>query len=156
MSVRGWSELLTSGFSREHTRFRSSEPHLEFSANVSNPAQKRWASTCHGRSCGRCSSFGAASPGTRSQPGNGGEFEGRQMESDLRRLVSRFRRRMASIADWLGKLRAVFTPQVKEVRSQMMCPFCGLITPRSRRTCLECGKALRGLPVERKSAKQHG
>ncbi len=23
-----------------------------------------------------------------------------------------------------------------------MCPFCGLVTPRSNSSCLECGKAL--------------
>lgn len=27
-------------------------------------------------------------------------------------------------------------------RSQRMCPFCGLITSRSKAFCLECGKPL--------------
>lgn len=34
-----------------------------------------------------------------------------------------------------------FRPQ-KQARLQMMCPACGLITPRRGATCLECGKPL--------------
>jgi hypothetical protein len=30
-----------------------------------------------------------------------------------------------------------------EFASQRMCPFCGLITPRYKRYCLECGKSLK-------------
>ena len=37
----------------------------------------------------------------------------------------------------------------KEFGSQRMCPFCGLITSRSKPYCLECGKLLRGVePVK--------
>jgi ribosomal protein S27AE len=53
-----------------------------------------------------------------------------------------FRRRLAFIMDWFGKLLAVQVPQVREVRLQRMCPFCGLITPRHKTSCLECGKSL--------------
>jgi hypothetical protein len=30
-----------------------------------------------------------------------------------------------------------------EFAPQRMCPFCGLITPRRKRYCLECGKSLK-------------
>jgi hypothetical protein len=64
------------------------------------------------------------------------------------------RRRLTLIADFLRTLLAVLRPQAREVRSQRMCPFCGLITPRAKRSCLECGKPLRAIPVERKDAHQ--
>jgi hypothetical protein len=32
-------------------------------------------------------------------------------------------------------------PQIAGFRSQRMCPSCGLITPRLRTGCLECGKS---------------
>ncbi len=32
-------------------------------------------------------------------------------------------------------------PQIAEIRSQRMCPSCGLITSRLRTCCLECGKS---------------
>jgi hypothetical protein len=57
--------------------------------------------------------------------------------------VSRpLRRRLAYISDLLVKLVAILTPRTREVRSQRMCPFCGLITPRYKTSCLECGKSL--------------
>jgi hypothetical protein len=31
-------------------------------------------------------------------------------------------------------------PQANEFAPQRMCPFCGLITPRGKAYCLECGK----------------
>ena len=34
-------------------------------------------------------------------------------------------------------------PRGDEFAPQRMCPFCGLITPRSNRNCLECGKSLK-------------
>jgi len=64
------------------------------------------------------------------------------------------RRRLASVRYFFGNLLAILTPQVEEVRSQRMCPFCGLITPRAKRFCLECGKPLRAIQVERKDARQ--
>jgi hypothetical protein len=32
-------------------------------------------------------------------------------------------------------------PQLAGFRSQRMCPFCGLITSRTKERCLECGVA---------------
>ena len=32
-------------------------------------------------------------------------------------------------------------PQMAGYAAQRMCPACGLITPRSKASCLECGKA---------------
>jgi hypothetical protein len=41
------------------------------------------------------------------------------------------------LVHWMRRLR----PQLIGVRSQRMCPSCGLITPRLRASCVECGKA---------------
>jgi hypothetical protein len=65
-----------------------------------------------------------------------------------------FRRRLASIIGSFGKLFAMLKPHTEEVRTQRMCPFCGLITPRDGRVCLECGKPLRPIQTERKAAHQ--
>jgi predicted amidophosphoribosyltransferase len=67
-----------------------------------------------------------------------------------------FRRRMASLREFLRTLLAMFKPQTQEVRLQRVCPFCGLITPRAKRVCLECGKSLSSVSLERKEAKQEG
>jgi predicted amidophosphoribosyltransferase len=67
-------------------------------------------------------------------------------------LRNRVRKWLAALPDSLEKLVATLKPQ--EVRSQRMCPFCGLITPRAKRLCLECGKPLRGVPAGRKDAPQ--
>ena len=63
------------------------------------------------------------------------------MEPVLLPFRRRLRRRLAFLGDVFGKLLAALTPQTQEVRSQRMCPFCGLITPRHKRSCLECGRA---------------
>jgi predicted amidophosphoribosyltransferase len=76
------------------------------------------------------------------------------MEAILGSFRHRLRRRLVSMADLLRKFRAALAPQTQRVGSQRMCPFCGLITPRAKRLCLECGKPLRALPVERKDARQ--
>jgi hypothetical protein len=34
-------------------------------------------------------------------------------------------------------------PREDEFAPQRMCPFCGLMTPRRKRHCLECGKSLK-------------
>ena len=65
-----------------------------------------------------------------------------------------FRRRLAAIRSSFGKLVAMLRPRALEVRVQRMCPFCGLITPRAERICLECGKPLRAIQAERKTAHQ--
>ena len=57
---------------------------------------------------------------------------------------------------FLAKLLAMFQPQAQQVHSQRMCPFCGLITPRAKRFCLECGKSLSAIPPRPKDAKQEG
>jgi hypothetical protein len=69
------------------------------------------------------------------------------MEPVLRPFGNRLRRRLAFIADLIRKPLAVLAPQAREVRSQRMCPFCGLITPRSKSSCLECGKSLAPAPA---------
>ncbi|HWW16585.1 MAG TPA: hypothetical protein VN310_18140 [Candidatus Dormibacteraeota bacterium] len=38
-------------------------------------------------------------------------------------------------------------PQMAGYASQRMCPACGLITPRSKSACMECGKVFLG-PVK--------
>jgi len=76
------------------------------------------------------------------------------MEPVLRRFRNRVRTRLASVAHGFTKLLAVLRPRGNDFGSQRMCPFCGLITPRSGRLCLECGKSLRGIQVERKDATQ--
>ena len=65
------------------------------------------------------------------------------MESYVRPLRNRLRRRLAFIADGCGKLLAIFIPRARRVRAPRICPFCGLITPRSNLYCLECGKAFK-------------
>ena len=64
------------------------------------------------------------------------------MEPALRDLRDRLRRRLRPVGDLLRKMRETLTPQIREVRTQRMCPFCGLVTPYSKRSCLECGKTL--------------
>jgi len=69
-------------------------------------------------------------------------------------LGNRLRRRLASITNLFEKFRATLAPGAQQVGSQRMCPFCGLITPRAKRLCLECGKPLRAVQVERKNVRQ--
>jgi hypothetical protein len=64
------------------------------------------------------------------------------------------RRRLASLREFFGTLLAMFKPRREEVRSQRTCPYCGLITPRAKRVCLECGKSLSAVSLERAEAKQ--
>lgn len=64
------------------------------------------------------------------------------------------RRRLASLVESLGKLFGMLRPPAQQVQLQRMCPFCGLITPRAKRHCLECGKPLRAIQSERKDAPQ--
>jgi hypothetical protein len=64
------------------------------------------------------------------------------------------RRRFAAVVGSVKNVFARLHPPAQEYSSQRMCPFCGLITPRSKRLCLECGKSLRGVDLERKDAKQ--
>jgi hypothetical protein len=59
----------------------------------------------------------------------------------LGRLRERFRKRLAGIADsWSSRIPTI-RATAQKFEPQRMCPFCNLITPRSRRSCVECGKA---------------
>jgi hypothetical protein len=69
----------------------------------------------------------------------------------MRPFLFRTRALLALIVESLRKL---FAKESDGFGSQRMCPFCGLITPRAKQSCLECGKSLRGIQVERKDAKQ--
>ena len=62
-------------------------------------------------------------------------------------------RRLASARKFFMTLLAIFKPRREEVRLQRICPFCGLITPRAKRFCLECGKSLSAVSVERAAVK---
>jgi hypothetical protein len=64
------------------------------------------------------------------------------MAGTLSRLHDRLRRRFVGISRSLSKLFASVAPPVRGYASQRMCPFCGLITPRARTFCFECGKSL--------------
>jgi hypothetical protein len=59
-----------------------------------------------------------------------------------------FHRRLVSITGFYGKLVAMLRPQAQQVRTQRMCPFCGLITPRAGQLCLECGKPFRAVQAK--------
>jgi hypothetical protein len=45
-------------------------------------------------------------------------------------------------------------PQMAGYASQRMCPSCGLITPRSKSACQECGKVLAPPPPNRPSGER--
>jgi len=47
---------------------------------------------------------------------------------------------LAFITDWF---KSLFGRNRRDFASQRMCPFCGLITPRRKTCCLECGKLLK-------------
>jgi hypothetical protein len=66
----------------------------------------------------------------------------------------RLRRRFALAADWFKKFLATVNPPRQERGTQRMCPFCGRITPRSKRSCLECGKSFRGDQLKPNNATQ--
>jgi hypothetical protein len=63
-------------------------------------------------------------------------------------------RTRALLALMVETLRKPFAKKAGGFGSQRMCPFCGLITPRTKQSCLECGKSLRGVRIERKDARQ--
>lgn len=70
------------------------------------------------------------------------------------RTINYWIHKLAAIRCFLVKLTASPAEADQSLGSQRMCPFCGLITPRSERRCLECGKPLRGIASEPKDAKQ--
>jgi predicted amidophosphoribosyltransferase len=63
---------------------------------------------------------------------------------------------MKPVFAFFPKLLALFRLQSQQFQSQRMCPFCGLITPRAKRFCLECGKSLSPAPAKVREAKQEG
>jgi hypothetical protein len=76
------------------------------------------------------------------------------MDSDLRRFADRVQRLAASVGRRFSAAIAGLSRPGKDYASQRMCPFCGLITPRSKRLCMECGKALKAIQVDRKDLPQ--
>src|SRR5271168_498658 len=61
-------------------------------------------------------------------------------------LFSRLRDLPALVKKWLR-----MKPRVEEFAPQRVCPFCGLITPRSKRNCLECGKTFKPAYTSRRN-----
>jgi len=119
---------------------------LTGSVQYEQSCSERSSSTCHYsaaemRNAGSLSTTPNAFPTTERFIG-GRKSQGGFMEPVLRPLRNRVRRRLAFVADLCGKLFAILIPRAPEVRSQRMCPFCGLITPRHKTFCLECGKSL--------------
>jgi hypothetical protein len=79
----------------------------------------------------------------RNHPYLGRKNEGGSlMQRAFHRFRDRFRRRLAAITASVSKLFAFIAPTAPGFASQRMCPFCGLITSRSKNSCLECGKSL--------------
>ena len=67
---------------------------------------------------------------------------------------NRLRRSLVPFWNFLTKLFAVPARPPTGYGTQGVCPFCGRITPRSQRLCLECGKPLRGIQMPPKDARQ--
>jgi hypothetical protein len=57
-------------------------------------------------------------------------------------FLIRVRNFFAFLTDPLGRFFERKTYR-REFGSQRMCPFCGLITSRSKPYCLECGRSLK-------------
>jgi hypothetical protein len=65
------------------------------------------------------------------------------MNDTLDRAKARFRRRVAHVKAWFAKVREFFeTPRRRGSSTPRICPYCGLITPRFKLSCLECGRRL--------------
>jgi hypothetical protein len=64
------------------------------------------------------------------------------MDTVMHPLLVRVRSLRAFIAASLRKMLGM-EPHDGDFASQRVCPFCGLITPRNKICCLECGKALK-------------
>jgi hypothetical protein len=60
----------------------------------------------------------------------------------LYQLLSRVRRSLGFMSALARKLVGM-KPSGTEFAPQRMCPFCGLITPRGKVYCLECGKSFK-------------
>jgi hypothetical protein len=66
----------------------------------------------------------------------------------------RLRRQFAVLVGSLKRLLATSERPSQGYASQRMCPFCGLITPRSKPSCVECGKSFRGDQLKPHNATQ--
>jgi hypothetical protein len=64
------------------------------------------------------------------------------MMATFYQLLSRVRSSLVFMSALAKKLVGI-KPQANEFAPQRMCPFCGLITPRGKVYCLECGKSLK-------------
>jgi hypothetical protein len=51
------------------------------------------------------------------------------------------RRRLVRMADFLSQRFASQPRRQRVWASPRMCPFCGLLTPKAKSSCLECGKS---------------
>jgi hypothetical protein len=64
------------------------------------------------------------------------------MKRTFRELRNDVRTGLVRIARSLTQRFASRRPSAQSFASPRMCPFCGLITPRTKSSCLECGKSL--------------
>jgi len=64
------------------------------------------------------------------------------MMAALNQLLSRIRSSLGFMSALAKKLVGT-KRQENEFAPQRMCPFCGLITPRDKANCLECGKSFK-------------
>jgi hypothetical protein len=64
------------------------------------------------------------------------------MDRRVPRFFARVRALLALVRE---RRRGLFrmTTQNRDIGSQRMCPFCGLITSSRKPCCLECGKVLK-------------
>jgi len=70
----------------------------------------------------------------------------------LRRFCNRVRKWLAALEEKSRGLQAA--RESPTFAAQRICPFCRLITPRSEPSCMECGKPFKGIPLDRKPARQ--
>jgi hypothetical protein len=139
-----WSELLTSMLSCER-KVSSGKILWENSPTVFAECEQsgtsRFAVTCQDRPSDKL---------LRRHSATANKSAGRSM---ARSFSNRFRSRLTMIRSSFAKLLVLLKPAVKELRTQRMCPSCGLITPRARPFCLECGKLLNVVHLEHKDAR---
>jgi hypothetical protein len=57
------------------------------------------------------------------------------------RMCDRFLKKLAVIPDLFSRVITTTKTPTQNFGSQRVCPFCNLITPRSGRFCLECGRS---------------
>src|SRR5579864_3040502 len=135
-------------------------PREAFRLNMSNPAQNRLPEAVMVErpktllAIYSAAYFLADRSSSQSVSAKWRKSEGEPMEPVLPPFRQPFRRRLAFFADLFTRMLAILKPRDRDFASQRMCPFCGLITSRSKRFCLECGKPLKGIQVGRKDLRQ--